>query len=321
MEFIRDLISVPFGYVMDILYRLTSNYGLSVILFSVIASLAMLPIHMYTSLNAAKKSAVFPVVQAIRNRYPGNMAMQNRLVEELYKKEKVDAAAGCCFISIIPTIIILGALFSVMSQPIVYMFHESKETATELIAFMKELNPEMFAGGYPQVAIMKNIHLYVEQVKAAFPNLQEQTLNGINYSFIGLDLAMRPNLNIAAWDTISWSNIGLLLLPILASTANAIPKFIRYCTTMLRSFIDKSVEAPKSTLTNNLGTTAFTAITTLMFIYACFFVPGAMSLYWLTNSIMKMVTSVYIKKRIAKLPLAKTTIDDLDHAPIVDSEK
>ena len=35
---LMDIITVPFGYIMEWLYRLTSNYGVSLILFSLIAS-------------------------------------------------------------------------------------------------------------------------------------------------------------------------------------------------------------------------------------------------------------------------------------------
>ena len=41
---IADIIQVPFGYLMEALYRLTGNYGFALILFSVIVQLVLLPI-------------------------------------------------------------------------------------------------------------------------------------------------------------------------------------------------------------------------------------------------------------------------------------
>ena len=39
-----DIIQVPFGYLMEQLYRLTSSYGMALILFSILVQLVMLPI-------------------------------------------------------------------------------------------------------------------------------------------------------------------------------------------------------------------------------------------------------------------------------------
>ena len=47
---LMDIITVPFGYIMEWLYRLTSNYGVSLILFSLIVKLILL----YPSLRGKK---------------------------------------------------------------------------------------------------------------------------------------------------------------------------------------------------------------------------------------------------------------------------
>ena len=46
---ISDIIRVPFGYLLDWLYQFTTNYGLALILFSLIVKIVLLP------LNAKRK--------------------------------------------------------------------------------------------------------------------------------------------------------------------------------------------------------------------------------------------------------------------------
>mgnify|MGYP003291204232 CR=1 FL=1 len=41
---LADIINVPFGYVMDYLYRFTNNYGLTLILFALIVQLVLIPL-------------------------------------------------------------------------------------------------------------------------------------------------------------------------------------------------------------------------------------------------------------------------------------
>lgn len=41
---ISDIIQIPFGYVMDLLYQFTGNYGFALILFSVLVQMVLLPV-------------------------------------------------------------------------------------------------------------------------------------------------------------------------------------------------------------------------------------------------------------------------------------
>ena len=42
---ISDIIRIPFGYVLDFLYQLTTNYGVALILFAIIVRLVLIPVN------------------------------------------------------------------------------------------------------------------------------------------------------------------------------------------------------------------------------------------------------------------------------------
>ena len=55
-----DIIRVPFGYLLDWLYQFTTNYGLALILFSLIVKLVLLPLNAKSKKSMLKMSRVAP---------------------------------------------------------------------------------------------------------------------------------------------------------------------------------------------------------------------------------------------------------------------
>ena len=66
---ISDLIRVPFGYLLDWLYTFTNNYGLSLILFSLIVKLVLLPMSIKSKKSMLKMSRLAPLARSIEAKY------------------------------------------------------------------------------------------------------------------------------------------------------------------------------------------------------------------------------------------------------------
>ena len=74
---IADIIRVPFGYILDWLYRLTTNYGVSLILFAIIVRLVLIPVNAKSKKGMMKMSRLQPRIQAIKDKYPNDQHKQN----------------------------------------------------------------------------------------------------------------------------------------------------------------------------------------------------------------------------------------------------
>ena len=59
---LSDIIRVPFGYLLDWLYMFTNNYGLALILFSLIIKLVLLPMSVKSKKSMLKMSRLSPQV-------------------------------------------------------------------------------------------------------------------------------------------------------------------------------------------------------------------------------------------------------------------
>jgi YidC/Oxa1 family membrane protein insertase len=86
--------------VLSGLYWLTSligfpNYGVSIILLTVIVRTCMVPISLKQARNAAKMQELAPEIQKIKDKYPDDPMKQHSAVQELYKKHDFNMFGGC----------------------------------------------------------------------------------------------------------------------------------------------------------------------------------------------------------------------------------
>ena len=82
---IADIIQVPFGYLMELLYRLTNSYGMALILFAILVQLVLLPITAKSKKSMMKMSRLTPRMQDIQRRYADDPNRQNQAIQALYK--------------------------------------------------------------------------------------------------------------------------------------------------------------------------------------------------------------------------------------------
>lgn len=304
--FIFDWIAIPFGYAMDLLYRITNNYGAAVILFALLVAAVMHPLNLKNTINSYKKRRLAPHVTVIRGMYPNNLDMQNRMMEHMYRNEKVSLTGGC-LLAAVPFIILIS-MFCVLYSPLQFIYHLGSDTAAELTGHMQTIAPDLFENsrGYAELIAAQHIPDYAEQIKALMPDLPERVFEGINFNFLGINLAAAPQLDFTKWEDHSWGTIGLFLLPIITALVQTVPSIIEYIKSVIAAFKNKDVKAAK----NPMNWTRPVSI--LLTLVIAFIVPGALSLYWLTRSLASFGLNAHIRAAIKKLPPDKTDLKELE---------
>ena len=301
---IADIIQVPFGYLMEALYRLTNNYGFALILFSVIVQLVLLPITAKSKKSMMKMSRLTPQLQEIQRRYANDPARQNQAMQDLYREEGVSMGGGCLW-SFVPMLLLLP-LYTVVRQPIVYMLHENMEVANQVVEVIKGINPELFGGNayYHQMIAAQYIPQYAEAIKAAIPAIGDIALEGINFGFIGIDLGAVPQCKGLscgwAWN---WAHIGALLIALCSAGYQVVSMLIMQ--KMNDSLVtDKDGIQDKETAENSqTAQTNKVMMWTmpLMMLWIGFTVPCALSLYWFVGGVVRTVEDVILNNRYRKI--------------------
>lgn len=88
-------ITKPMFFLLDFFYRLIGNFGLAILLVTVLVKAAFFPLanKSYRSMSAMKKMQ--PQMMEIRERYANDKMKQQQALMELYKKAKINPIAGC----------------------------------------------------------------------------------------------------------------------------------------------------------------------------------------------------------------------------------
>ncbi len=82
-------------WIMDQMRRFIPNYGIIIILFSVLTKLVFYPLTRTSTQSMKKMQLLQPKIKALQEKYKDNQEKQSKATMELYKKEKVNPMAGC----------------------------------------------------------------------------------------------------------------------------------------------------------------------------------------------------------------------------------
>jgi YidC/Oxa1 family membrane protein insertase len=93
-------ITKPMFLAMDFFFHLVGNFGLAIMIVTVLIKLVFLPLANKSYASMAKMKAVQPEMQAIRTRFAEDKVKQQQAMMDLYKKEKINPVAGCLPIAI-----------------------------------------------------------------------------------------------------------------------------------------------------------------------------------------------------------------------------
>lgn len=260
-----------FGYVLNFLYQIVNNYGLAIILFSVILKLIMLPISIKQQKTMKKSAKIQEKMKVIQDKYKNNPEKLNQETIELYKTEKMSPFSGC--LSAIAQIIILFAVFYLVRSPLTYM---KKVEPTLIEQYTNEIKQEEGNKNtaYPEIAIIKEKGIEDERVR-------------INMNFLGLDLSRVPTESLSDWKV--YIIPGLYVLTSFISMR------------MTTSMQTKKKEENETAEANELDAVAqanksMSYIMPIMSVSIAIIAPLGLALYWLVSNLLMILERVILNK-------------------------
>ncbi|MBI3419313.1 MAG: membrane protein insertase YidC [Proteobacteria bacterium] len=105
-------IAKPFFLIIDFLARYLGNYGLAIILFTVVLRLLFYPMSESSYRNMERMKALQPQMNKLKERHANDPMKMNEEVTALYKKEKLNPLSGC--IPVLVQIPVFFALYKVL---------------------------------------------------------------------------------------------------------------------------------------------------------------------------------------------------------------
>ena len=301
---LSDIVTVPFGWLLAQLYHLTNNYGVAMIIFAIVVQLVLMPINAKSKKSMMKMSRLSPRMQEIQKKYADDPQRQNQAIQELYRQEGVSMGGGCLW-SFVP-MLILFPLFTVIREPITYILMESSEVAQQIIDVVKANAPDLFSSNnyYDQVIAAQAIPQFAAEIQAAIPGISAETLAGINFNFLGINLGAIPQFNIFAstwvWD---WAHIGAFLIPVVSAGSQVLQTWISQKTNNSVVTNEKGIQDEETAKKSqqNQSTQMMLWMMPLMSLWIGFTVAAGLSLYWFVGGVVRMISDPIMTNHYRKI--------------------
>lgn len=273
LRFLANLL----GYLLNSIYGIVNNYGIAIIIFTIIFKIVMLPISVKQQKSMKKNSDMQKKVLEIQAKYDNDQVRQSQELMDLYKKEHYNPFSGC-LTSIVQMIIVLS-MFYLVSQPLTYMKHIEPE---KIDSYVSQITEETgTAPRYKEIAVIKAMSEKDENVR-------------INMNFLGLDLSDIPSENYTNWK--------VYIIPVLYV-------FTSFISTKLISLInkDENKKEEKEEIPQTNETEAMTEMNKqmqlmvpIMSVSIALIAPLGLALYWLVGNLFAMGERIILNKFFRK---------------------
>ena len=181
-----------FGYVLNFINNFVGNYGLAIILFTVLIKIIMLPLSIKQQRTMKKSAKLQEQIKVLQFKYKNDPEKLNREMMDLYKKENMSPFSGC--LSTLVQFILLISIFYMVRCPLTYMERIDKTQIDTYVQQLKD-NGMSVNQAYSEIDIIREL----DYLKEKFPDDQTLDKINLNMNFYGLDLSKIPQQNLGDW--------------------------------------------------------------------------------------------------------------------------
>ena len=205
------------GYLLWFLYEIIPNYGVAIILFTIITKLLLLPFSVKQQKSMAANSKMAAKQQEIRTKYANDRLKMQEEMQKLMEQEGVNPTSGC-LVTLIPFPIMLGIYYTVLYplQNVLHISIDSINKATALLSQIPGVGTTLNVGYYSQMEIIKHFdQLRPHLTMFTGDELSRMESLSRGFNFCGLNLLDTPQSS--HFLTFMWVIPALCLLTSLLS--------------------------------------------------------------------------------------------------------
>lgn len=301
MGFISEL----FGYILNWLYGLVSNYGLAIIIFSILLRVILIPITIKQQKSMKKSAKLQEKMAEIQKKYKNNPEKLNQETIELYKSEKMSPFSGC-LTSILQLVIILS-VFWLVSQPLTYMKRIDPQIIEKYTNEMKEseFNPN---NSYVQISVLDYAQTKYQEVEE---QLKQENIDNreeleakrddynqlrLNMEFLGIDLSKVPTQSLNDWRVYIIPGLYVItsFISIRLTTMTQTKKKKKKEEIIMENGEVKEEPDPMEQM--QAMNKSMTYMMPIMSVMIAVIAPLGLALYWLMSNILMIIERLVINK-------------------------
>ncbi len=284
-----------FGYVLSFLYNIVNNYGMAIILFTIIIKVILIPLSIKQQKTMKKSAKLQEKMKIIQFKYKNDPEKMNQEIMSLYKNEKMSPFSGC--LTAIIQFLLLLSIFYLVRNPLTYMEKIPTEEINQYVTQLQEEGKEV-SKAYPEIDLIREYE-FLKEKNPEGANVEKLNLQ---MKFLGLDLSKIPQQNMADYT--------VYIIPILYIISSFIS--IRMTTAMQQRQNQKKKEviideetgkeiekAEENEMDAVMQTNKMMSwMMPIMSISIAFVAPLGLALYWLISNILMIIERVVLDKMI-----------------------
>ncbi len=296
MDFIREIFSIPFGYLIGFFYEISDNYILSLLLMTICVKLILLPSSIKQQKGMVKTQRMQPKIKRIKEKYAGNQQKMNEAMNELYAKEGYSSMTGGCSGMLIQFPIMMGVYF--VNYKVLDYVLKIPDDALNIIKDAVRALPKETIGKVSNLEYQIELLALQHFDKLDLTGVPEDVISKIqvfieNFQLFGIDLSRTPSTDMG-WDL-------LWLIPIFTG----ITSLMMGVYTWLR----QKKTNPEMAKNPSMG--CMSLMTPAMSIYFSFLFPASVGIYIILSSFLSFVQMIITNKVMSpKKLLAKQMVDE-----------
>lgn len=289
MNILYDIIGVPFGYLMSLIYKVVPNYAIAIIIFTLVTKILLFPVNYKTQKGAARMQLLNPKLEKLRKSYESNPQRLQEEQQKLYQQEGINPMGSC-----LPLFIQMFLLFGVIDvvyKPITHILHITKSVRTAAIERASELAVQFGDVNNGKAISDSNLRCelltaeVLEKHPSEFGEFAENFNSRVaefteNFTLFGANLGKTPQFHPAEWNK---ENIILFCIPFLAGLAQLLVS--------IYSQIHQKRTNPNANVQGAGCMTAMMLVMPLMSVWIAFGVPAGIGFYWIWSSLFSFAVT------------------------------
>ena len=292
-----------FGRILLWIYNFCGNYALSLAIFTLLTKLVLFPLSYKGKQNMMQMNSMNAEMQRLQKQYGKDQQRYQQELQKLYEEEQVNPMGGCLW-SLLPLPIMMG-LYYVIRKPMLYMLCLTEDQISTVKEALVAAQSGILDGvnqAYEEIRIMSVISqdssLY--QVAANALGDAADKLQTINFNFLGVNLGAIPDWKFWGWDSVTWNNIGLFLIPIAVTVLNFLYSQYSMKSSQIKNGDEKKEEAAAAA---NQSTKTMMMVMPLMYLWFGYIMPAGMCIYMACNAVFsalqELIFSKFLNKKFA----------------------
>jgi YidC/Oxa1 family membrane protein insertase len=265
------------------IYLLVKDYGLALIIFTVLVKLLLFPIAYKQQKSMIKQQALAPKLEKLKKRYANNPEKYQEEQMKLYSEEGINPMASC--LPLLIQLPIIYGILDVVYRPLTHILRLSSATVSEA---QQLLSDYFTANGITASSTFKSrpelsILSYIKSNPEIFPQELVDTVGGFNNTLFGfLDLGQTPTIHPDVWNV---QSVCLLMIPILSGLFQMLLTI--YTQHKQRQRNPETAQAMGSM-------NAMLYVMPLFSIWIAYSFPAGVGFYWAISSLFSLVQTVFL---------------------------